>query len=96
VDERRPGFFELNLVAHNGERFCQPTCLTHVSITAPPLLRETPRIGPLEGACSEHLGDRRGKGQVPSPLEGQTDTTTPAGSRERRAAMGRRASSAGQ
>ena len=66
------------------------------AITGPPLFREAPGIGPLEVACCEDLGDRRGDGQVPSPLEGQSDTAAPAGSRERRAAMGRRASSASQ
>src|SRR3990172_11666946 len=60
-------------------------------ITAPPLFREAPRIGPLEGASSEHLGDRRGKGRGPSPLQGQSDTAAPPGLRERRAALGRRA-----
>src|SRR6266540_165715 len=61
------------------------------AITGPPFLREVRRNGLSGGACSGHLGGRRGEGRVPSPLEGQTDTATSAGSRERGAAMGRRA-----
>ena len=66
------------------------------AITGAPFSRDGPPLTSGDDGSSLCPGDRRREGQVPSPFEGQTDTATSAGLRERRAAMRRRASSASQ